>query len=598
MSLLALLTGRTPKEAPQLAARSDPSLSEPPAPQQSSPYPAADPGIEALSVDAILAANQEFIDRIKLCYGSDRATFEKDLLVPIRNYANFVNLLPATADNFFCNAGGLFRLGLEAAFYALQGTDGHIVSGRATISTRRHLEPRWRQATFLAGLCAELHRTLSHIVVTDEKGEAWPSFLQPLTAWHQSKKSRRFFIRWLSTVQESRALGLFALPHVVPAEIMQHLAKGNNIAVPHLLSCLAGSTLYRDQNVLVELVNRSTALVIDRDLIASSHRYGRPILGAHLERYLIDAMRRLVATDDRWAPNQERSRVWLGQDGLYIVWPNAAAEIRQLLEEDELPGIPKSPETIAEILLSAGVLSARAADQPLWQICPPPGKTVLEAIKLTSPGILLSTDDGLKPIEASIAHTPLKATPRQEPTAAAAASVGSPQASPSTSPPSLPQGATPQLLCTSDGEIVTPYASAASDPIQPPSQQEAVPAASTADTAAPAPEPFRLAAPMRLVPQVRAALDIAIQSLNGSAKDAQAITIATGIFIPLDFFKSQQVDIPIALRSLSDCSMVLVDTRGRAKTPQHEFRGKDELGIVLKPTFVLGLDPQHFASDQ
>ena len=134
-------------------------------------YPSVDPGVRASSVDEILAAHEDLISRIKLCYGADRAEFETDLVAPIRNYAAFVNLLPATPDNFFCEVGGLFRLGLEVAFYALQGTDGHIVSGRATISTRRHLEPRWRHATFIAGLCSELHRTLGQVVVTDEHGE-------------------------------------------------------------------------------------------------------------------------------------------------------------------------------------------------------------------------------------------------------------------------------------------------------------------------------------------------------------------------------------------------------------------------------------------
>ena len=131
------------------------------------------------TVDEILAAHEDLISRIKLCYGADRESFEADLLVPIRNYAAYVNLLPATADNFFCAAGGLFRLGLEVAFFALQGTDAHIVSGRSTISTRRQLEPRWRQATFIAGLCCELHRALSHVIVTDDRGEEWPAYLAP-----------------------------------------------------------------------------------------------------------------------------------------------------------------------------------------------------------------------------------------------------------------------------------------------------------------------------------------------------------------------------------------------------------------------------------
>ena len=65
-------------------------------------YPSVDPGVRASSVDEILAAHEDLISRIKLCYGADRAEFETDLVAPIRNYAAFVNLLPATPDNFFC----------------------------------------------------------------------------------------------------------------------------------------------------------------------------------------------------------------------------------------------------------------------------------------------------------------------------------------------------------------------------------------------------------------------------------------------------------------------------------------------------------------
>lgn len=221
----------------QTAARAQGS----PAPAQQpafASHPSVDPGLAASSVDELLAAHAALLSRIKLCYGTDRATFEADLLGPIRNFADFVNLLPATADNYFSEVGGLFRLGLEVGFFALQGTDGHIVSGRSTISTRRHLEPRWRQATFLAGLCSEMHRTLSHVVVTDERGNEWPAYLSPLSRWLSQQRSPRFFIRWLAGAQEARALGLFALRHVVTDQTMQHLATGNTVVVPQFLLSL------------------------------------------------------------------------------------------------------------------------------------------------------------------------------------------------------------------------------------------------------------------------------------------------------------------------------------------------------------------------
>ena len=558
-------------------------------------YPPVDPGVQVRSVDDIVAGHQDLLARVKLCYGADREAFEADLLGPIRNYAAFVNLLPATSDNFFCEVGGLFRLGLEAAFYSLQGTDGHIVSGRATISTRRQLEPRWRHATFIAGLCSELHRTLSQIVVADERGEEWPAYLGPLTGWLDKRRASRFFVRWLANAQESRALGLFSLPHIVSPATMQHLATANTVAVPQMLSCLAGTALYREQNILVDLVKRAAALVIDRDLIASASRYGRPILGAHLERYLIDAMRRLVVSHPAWAPNHERSRVWYGREGLFIVWPNAANEIRKLLEDDELPGIPKAPDTILEILLSAGVFESRGTGQPLWTIEPPPGKTVIEAVKLAAPEILLpSYGQSAAPlttplvVQASRGPAPpaSDAALRRAPDLVDMALAGTTELSPDTGA-RAPGG--DAVADPSSGLLdLTPAIDFTSETEPPPD----APATPTAPVAA----AFKLVAPLRLNPLVRDALAAAIASMNGDARAADAITVSSGVFVPLDHFKRRHVDIPVVLRSLAETGMTVAGSASRAGTVQHDMGGQSEVGVVIKPGFVEGLDPSDFVA--
>src|SRR5437016_13042537 len=93
----------------------------------------------------------------------------------------------------------------------------------------------------------------------------------------------------------------------------------NPCVVPHLMASISGMPLYREQNILEHLVRRAAALVIDRDLQSSAERYGKPRLGSHLERYLVDALRRLVVSNALWMPNAEKSRIWYGEDGLYIV---------------------------------------------------------------------------------------------------------------------------------------------------------------------------------------------------------------------------------------------------------------------------------------
>jgi conjugal transfer pilus assembly protein TraI len=103
-------------------------------PSQTFDYPAA-------SVADLLTPHEALLDRIRIGYGVDASTFEREVMAAVRGYAAFVHLLPATADNHFSTPGGLLELGLEVGFFALQGTDAHIFSGRATISTRRLLEP-------------------------------------------------------------------------------------------------------------------------------------------------------------------------------------------------------------------------------------------------------------------------------------------------------------------------------------------------------------------------------------------------------------------------------------------------------------------------
>jgi conjugal transfer pilus assembly protein TraI len=174
---------------------------------------------------------------------------------------------------------------------------------------------------------------------------------------------------------------------------MADLSEGNAVIVPHLLASIGGIPVYRDHNILDELVRRSLALVIDRNLVASADRYGSPQYGSHLERYLVDALRRLTSGNSAWIANREKSRLWFGQDGLFLVWPGAAEDVHQLLETDQLAGIPKAPETMLELLVAAGVFEAAAAGRPTWSIQPPGAKAPLEAVKLSAPAILLAGID-------------------------------------------------------------------------------------------------------------------------------------------------------------------------------------------------------------
>lgn len=531
------------------------------APNEPSTYASSDPGFTAMPVEEVLAPHEELVARIKLCYGADRDTFERDVLALIERYAAFVHLLPATPDNYFSAPGGLVRLGLEAGFFSLQGTDAHIFSGRLTISARRQLEPRWRLGTFIAGLCCELHRALSHVIVTDTEGAEWPPCLTPLAAWLQHRRAERYFLRWRPRAAETRALGLFALPHVVAPQMLQHLCQDNTVIVPHMMASIGGLPVYRDNNVLDGLVRRSLALVIDRNLVANADRYGSPQFGSHLERFLVDALRRLAITHSTWVPNRDKSRVWFAQDGLFLLWPGAADDLSAMLEADHLQGVPKAPETMREVLVGAGVLLAQDSGSAAWTIYPPGSKTELEAVKLASPSILFNgLDSAPSPLAQALTTKPVEAPARPTPT----------------QPPPVEKPAARQLsLLQPDAALPSPPAPLVPEP-------------------PPAAPPLALRAPLRLNPVVRDALTNIAATLNGETGQPQCCTIAQGLFVPLDQFERRSVPPALALRALAEVRMLFAAGPHAAPTLSRDFNGNPTVGLVIDPRFVEGLDLSGF----
>jgi conjugal transfer pilus assembly protein TraI len=527
------------------------------------------------SVDDILAPHAELIARIKLAYGADRATFEREVLAPIRNYAADVHLLPATADDHFSDTGGLLQLGLEIAFFSLQATDGQIFSGRSTISVRRELEPRWRLATFIAGLCHEVHRTLSHLTVTDRNGEDWPAYLIALTPWLRSRRADRYFIRWTPDATETRGLGLFALQRIVTLETLQHLSAGNAATVPHLLASVSGTAGYRERNVLDELVRRSAALVIDRDLLARAQRRGKPIAGSHLERYLVDALRHLAASNPAWRPNGEKSRVWFGRDGLFVVWPNAAADLRRLLESERWAGIPHAADDVLQVLVAAGAVEPRSETEATWTIRPPGSAETFDAIKLKAPAVLYAgVDDAPAPVQTDLLATP--AVRPRPPATELPVAIGTP--APTAEATRLPTQVQHQIPLNLDAAGST----AASHSRQPATSRG---------------HRVRLDAPSRLNPLVRDALDRIVATLNDDPQQAFAMTTLEGLFVPLSQFERLHVDPPIAMRSLDAAGMLVRPSAEKSKTVVRDDNGKRIVGVVIAKRFIAGPDSGASASE-
>lgn len=366
-------------------------------------YPPVDRGVAFLDTEDLLASQSEMIARLRLAAGCDDKAFERLYGCVLRNLADAINLLPATEAGTHNGAGGLFRLSLEIGFYAFQASEATIFSARAGVEQRRELEPRWRYATFLAGTCSELHRPITQMIVNTPGGQVWPAYQYGLGEWLRTQGTNQILVRWMNSSPGTHRPGQGAAPYlahrIIPPSSLQYLHEGAIDIAPTLFDCIAGVRAGQfEASPLQKIITAVRDKVIARDEALKPQRYGKLRVGSHLEPHLLDAMRRLAA-DRVWQINVAKARLWYSKEGLFLVWKTAAKEILALLASDGIQGIPQDPQTLAELLVTAGVFATDADGSPYLKIRPPGGTNELIAVRFSDPLTLIgSLEDDPTPI--------------------------------------------------------------------------------------------------------------------------------------------------------------------------------------------------------
>ena len=92
---------------------------------------------------------------------------------------------------------------------------------------------------------------------------------------------------------------------------------------------------------------------VTRDLRQSRLDVDEFSYGVPVERYVFDGIRRLIRTSV-WLVNKPGGTVWHFNEGVFISWRKGVQDLYKLLEEDKIPGIPKDPDTLADILIERG----------------------------------------------------------------------------------------------------------------------------------------------------------------------------------------------------------------------------------------------------
>ncbi|HLU61007.1 MAG TPA: MobH family relaxase [Gammaproteobacteria bacterium] len=385
-------------------------------------YPPYARGFPATDVDELLESQKMLIRRIVNVIGL-RESVSNELVIPvIRNFAEFVHHLPATKAHHHSCASGMFRHGLEVAHWAVLSSRGVVFTGQDSGERCYRREQRWRYLVFLIAICHDIGRAATNIRVTNFDGSlTWSPINEPLLAWLKRNHIDRYFVNWLEGRDGlSESFNKYVDHHIISPKALECLDVDMRAAY---MQCLIGAPISRQATLVNSLVKRADSDSVEQDLMKRRELLGGDGIAVPVARFVCDAMRRLLR--EEWTVNQPDSKVWVTPEGVHIVWRPAVADISALLSKDNVPGIPRNPDTLADILFEQE-LACRPFNQNgagigarYWRMSPAMlGNTVLYVLRLNSVELFYdNAEPAPTPVQATFflpGESPFEEAPRVE----------------------------------------------------------------------------------------------------------------------------------------------------------------------------------------
>lgn len=335
-------------------------------------YPPFMKGLPVVPPDKLLETQQDLIARIADAAMEGAVAVRQRYLPAMQRFASFAHLLPASQSHHHRGAGGLLRHSLEVALWALQSADKVLLDAAKTPARRREIEPRWQLAVFLAALCHDAGKPVTDLTVTNrERSTIWRPIKEDLYAWAGRHGVDAYFLDWREgRSRQHTALSTLIGDRIIGLETLEWIEEGDTELIVWLMESLKGNP--GPANRIYDLVIKADQASVERDLRTLGVAMAGYDLGVPVERHLTEIMRRFVK-ESIWRVNEPGARLWNIGGQLYLVWPAAGEEIARQVAEDGIPGIPRTPDGILDMLVDRQIALVRDDAAPgdrYWRIAP------------------------------------------------------------------------------------------------------------------------------------------------------------------------------------------------------------------------------------
>jgi conjugal transfer pilus assembly protein TraI len=349
-------------------------------------YPPFMKGLPATHPDKLIETQRELIGQIREAGLAPPEIFEQFYRQSLCRFASYAHLLPASQTHHHRGAGGLLRHAAEVALWSLQSGDRVLLPGEQAPRRRRELQPRWHLAVFLAALCHDVGKPVTDLVVTSRDGaQVWNPFVEDLYSWAGRHQVDRYFLHWRENRgKKHQAISALIAERIISPQGLAWIAAGDTELVLWMMETINGSP--SAENPIHDLVIRADQVSVERDLRSLGVAFTGYEIGLPVERFLVDIMRRLVR-EGTWGVNQPGARLWHIDGHLYLIWPAAGEEIAALIHQEKVPGLPRTPNSLLDMLVERQLASVREDSldgHRYWVIAPAVLAEKIPNIRLTA----------------------------------------------------------------------------------------------------------------------------------------------------------------------------------------------------------------------
>lgn len=280
-----------------------------------------------------------------------QAAFRRDLLAAIRNYAEFVQLMPASESHHHAHAGGLLVHTLEMVLAALTWRNGHFLPEGAAVEQIAAEHDQWTYVVFFAALLHDIAKPMTDLRIqwrAAQMTEAlrWTPVAGSLVQVTQGRTLPEYRVEFTSKAARDYGahsrLALTILHQIAPVSALRMLA-----STPQAMDALARFLSGQDKTSLVaRIVRRADQVSAAHALLSGSRARFATAKSVPLIELLMGALRSMVREGGDLPLNRSGAAGWIYDGSAWFVAKRLADAVRAWIKanvpEEGIPGEAKN----------------------------------------------------------------------------------------------------------------------------------------------------------------------------------------------------------------------------------------------------------------